>query len=161
MTSRRKFMRVAKSIDKMLREIKFRELGEYQIIQGDNPVEQIFSANDAVRNAHNCLNRYYNLGEELIANAVLRGNNRDPFLMASVKVLLGKKGWILRIRDSGTGFDVDKVLKTGEHQGAGQGLRHLKETKEIQFNDENNGSTLNIMGFYESKLLQYISRFTY
>ncbi len=144
-------MRVNKSIDEMLQEIEFREFGEYQTIQGNDPEGQIFYVNDTICDAHRFLDNYYLLTDELIANAVLRGNKKDSFVMASAKVLLGEKGWILRIRDSGNGFDVDRVLKNREYQYGGQGLSKLKAIEGIQFNYENNGSTLNIMGFYKPK----------
>lgn len=141
-------MKVDKSIDEMLREIEFKEIGEYRIIQGNDPVGQLFYVNDAICNSHPFLNQHYLLTEELIANAILRGNNKDPFVVASAKVLLGEKGWVLRIRDSGKGFNVDSVLKNGEYQYGGQGLKMLKEREGIQFNYEDNGSTLNVMDFY-------------
>lgn len=145
-------MKVDKSIDQMLEEIEFQQMGEYQIIQGSGTDgSNIVYATDALYNAHPFLNEHSFLIEELIANAILRGNNRDPFVTASAKVLLGDKGWVLRIRDSGSGFNVKRVLKNGEFQYNGTGLYALKVTSGIQFNFENNGNTLNIMGFYKAK----------
>mgnify|MGYP001591288564 CR=1 FL=1 len=143
-------MKVYKSIDQMLEEIEFQQFGEYQIIQGEGiDGENIVNAVDAICTAHPFLNKYSSLlMEESIDNAIRRGNNGDPFVIASAKVLLGKKGWVLRIRDSGKGFDFDRVLKNSEYQNRGSGLFILKNERELQFNYENNGNTLNVMGFY-------------
>lgn len=145
-------MKIDKSIDQMLEETEFQQMGEYQIIQGSGlDGKNIVYAVDAICNAHPFLNEHSLLMEEIIANAIIRGNHRDPFVIASAKVLLGNKGWILRIKDSGSGFDVERVLKNGEFQYGGTGLHLLKITQGIQFNYENNGNTLNIMGFYKPK----------
>ncbi len=48
---------------------------------------------------------------ELLNNAFRHGNRGDPILSVSVKVFQGSRGYILRIRDSGTGFNFEEVLE--------------------------------------------------
>lgn len=49
---------------------------------------------------------------KILENAFYHGNQNNPLLPVSVKVFEGKKGMIIRVRDSGIGFDFKKVIDT-------------------------------------------------
>lgn len=65
---------------------------------------------------------------EALSNAFAHGNGKDPSLPIGVTIHRGKKGVLVRIRDSGTGFDIDRILEEysrgrSYYHTAGNGLR--------------------------------------
>ena len=59
--------------------------------------------------------RYELIGEkgilcEALSNAYLHGHNRNPELPIHVRIYSGKAGALVRIVDSGKGFDIDQVI---------------------------------------------------
>ena len=88
--------------------------------------------------------------ELALENAFSRGNCLDTHLPVSVKVFSGRKGHVIRIRDSGMGFNYRKKIKQmrskeyGYAKNFGQGLLALDEPG-FEASYENRGSTLNIM----------------
>jgi len=88
--------------------------------------------------------------EEALANSVGHGNNCDPFVITSVKVIECKEGYIIRIRDSGKGFDPFEVVRkrdAGEHGSfmyLGEGFNIFRKiNSSISF--ENNGTVFNMV----------------
>jgi len=144
-------MKVGKSFEQMIEDIELIEKGESLMITGDDQIMQMFYVSDKLCESYPFLNNYYTLMHELMANAILRGNEKKPDLKVSVDVFLGRNGWILTIKDQGVGFDYETVLRTGEHCFNGQGLKMLKERDDIDFNYEDKGSTINLMVLYEKK----------
>src|SRR3989338_5603381 len=65
---------------------------------------------------------------QVMENSLTRSHNTDLSLPISVKILAGENGCIIRIRDSGNGFDHQQALqqlRTGgspQYQGTGMGL---------------------------------------
>jgi len=136
-------------IEDLIDEIKFKEFGSYYIIEGDNLSGQVLGCARKISENHPLLSKHYELIAEMLLNATSRGNNNDPNLSASVKVILGEKGWIVRIRDSGEGFDYNKVLRYDSYQGTGNGFRLLRKHDELEFSFQDGGRTFNLMGFYK------------
>lgn len=86
---------------------------------------------------------------ELWANAESRGNKSDPNAILSLKLIECQDGYIVRIRDSGQGFDPEEKLAQmlrGEiyYQRAGSGIRHAANP-EAEVTYENNATTWNIV----------------
>ena len=91
----------------------------------------------------------YRIINEVFLNAFGRGNRGQADLPVSVRVFEGRKGRILRIRDSGAGFDYKGALnrkKNGEvyYQNSGFGLNLLDESSEVQASYEGDGSVINL-----------------
>lgn len=86
---------------------------------------------------------------EIIENAFVRGNNYQADMAVSFKVFEGEEGLVLRIRDSGKGFDYKKKINqfhNGEEywQNLGWGLKDANRSSHV-FSYEGNGSIVNIM----------------
>lgn len=141
-------MFVNKGIDTMLDEIGFKELGVYDFVDGEPLLPGIFLCSMNLVSEHPFLGKYECLINEMMGNGAFWGNNGDAYLALTVKVFVGEKGWIVRIRDSGTGFSVNDVVHNGIYQGGGKGLALLRNLSELEFNYEDQGSTLNIQGKY-------------
>jgi hypothetical protein len=83
--------------------------------------------------------------DEFCYNAICHGNMFDPNLMFSVKAFEGEFGVVVRIRDSGRGFDYLKAYtETKKTGGAGFEIAR-KMTDSIELGYEDNGSTANIL----------------
>lgn len=85
---------------------------------------------------------------EAITNAIERGNKSNTSLHVSIKLLEGKLDYIIRIQDSGAGFDYDekvRKLRAGEvyYERGGSGLGAL-EIEELEASFEGTGNILNI-----------------
>lgn len=86
---------------------------------------------------------------EILLNAHQRAHNCNGSMNISIKVAEGSRGYILRFRDSGNGFDFkDKIKKMGlgekYYEGEGCGLLNLTES-DIEASYEGDGSILNVM----------------
>ena len=79
--------------------------------------------------------RYELIGEkgilgEALSNAFSHGHGKDPALPISVRIYQGEKGLLIRVTDSGPGFNVKAVVKD-YHRGrayfhlAGNGIRQM------------------------------------
>jgi anti-sigma regulatory factor (Ser/Thr protein kinase) len=71
---------------------------------------------------------------EALSNAYVHGNQRDPYRPIRVGLFVGKHGYVLRVIQSGTGFDVNQVLtrfrsKRRYFSIGGNGLRRLDESR--------------------------------
>lgn len=106
----------------------------------------------------------------IVENAFYHGNQNNPTLPVSVKVFEGSEGFVVRVRDSGIGFDVKEVCGTVRRLGKKRSLPYspimiLKgrdkyyrrrggglmagylDSAQISF--ENNGTTANMMLLFE------------
>jgi hypothetical protein len=82
--------------------------------------------------------RYELIGEdgilcEALSNAFCHGHNKDPYRPIIVRVILGKQGLIVQIKDTGPGFDVQTVYNRFVDQKqyystAGNGLRLMAQS---------------------------------
>lgn len=172
---------VDKSLDQMLDEVKFEKFGAYWFITPEDRREIDVDSNCIVTES---------FGEELhkhindpasiytifcaIENAYMRGNkyNNDPnegsrtngYLPLTVKTFVGKRGMVVRIRDSGNGFSFKSKIKalrkeaTGKdtffdgsehcvYETTGEGGDGMKEMDQgwPQCTYEGDGSVVNIM----------------
>jgi len=86
---------------------------------------------------------------EALANAVVRGNGKDPAKRVRVEVHLGYRGITARVTDEGLGFDPDEVPDPtqGErlHAPHGRGLFLMRRLlDEVSFNERGNSVTLKL-----------------
>jgi len=87
--------------------------------------------------------------EEALANSVGHGNNQDESVLTSIKLIECREGYIIRIRDSGTGFnpaEIERKRKDGElgsFKYMGEGFHLFMKNKNISF--EENGTVINMV----------------
>jgi len=149
---------VDKTLDEMLKEIGFNEFGTYDIIIPEENGRVVAGTEvDLTYKQHKILEdiakqmdnhyAYYVIGE-LILNGLCRGNKKQSYLPISIKIFEGDKGIVIRIRDSGEGFNFkEKIrqMKNGEtyYQYTGGGLR-LSDKVSDEVSYEGNGSIVNV-----------------
>ena len=87
--------------------------------------------------------------EEILRNAIHHGNKTDPTLVVSLELIECHSGYIIRIKDSGPGFDVEdkqrailERKKYFHHYGEGMKAIFFSNTK-ITYEDK--GSIWNIV----------------
>ncbi|MBU1168762.1 MAG: ATP-binding protein [Proteobacteria bacterium] len=87
---------------------------------------------------------------EALSNAFCHGHKKDPLLPIDVYVFLGENGLLVRIKDTGPGFNLDDVKdqytkgKTYFHL-AGNGLRQMIRSSDFQIFYTDNGTGFNLM----------------
>lgn len=86
---------------------------------------------------------------EALANAVVRGNGKDPAKRVRVEVHLGDAGIIARVTDEGLGFNPADVPDPTEgdrlHAHNGRGLFLMRRLlDEVSFNERGNSVTLKL-----------------
>ena len=87
--------------------------------------------------------------EEALANSIGHGNNKDHNLITSVKVIECDDGYIVRIRDSGEGFNPTEIARKRENVEHGS-FKYLGEgfnfflSINAQISYENNGTVFNV-----------------
>jgi len=105
------------------------------------------------RGNHDGLNNpggYMDMIRESLSNALSRGNKYDPSALTSLKVLECNDGYIVRIRDSGQGFDPYEICGKREQKeqeafrGIGAGFDFFTHPDTL-VSFENNGTTLNLV----------------
>jgi anti-sigma regulatory factor (Ser/Thr protein kinase) len=84
------------------------------------------------------VHRYELIGEkgilcEALSNAFCHGHGKDPQKPILVRVLLGERGLIVQIKDTGPGFDVRRVYrryhtKKKYYSTAGNGIRLMEQS---------------------------------
>ncbi|MCX8147353.1 MAG: hypothetical protein N3D84_02710 [Candidatus Woesearchaeota archaeon] len=168
-----------KDLEKMLNEIKFNGEMYYELIMplaanGLNVKGNIISNNNhkrsnafvvlqTIKKLREIINKYYSLEffnnsskifdsrcplSTSIENAYNRGNLKQSYPL-SVKLFFGDNGFILRVRDSGNGFDFNETQRKYERKeryfcGGGAGFRSYNNSlAEVSF--EGNGNIINIM----------------
>ena len=87
--------------------------------------------------------------EEIIRNAIFHGNNADPILQMSLKIIELNNAYIIRIRDSGVGYNVQEkqssmVNNRPYFKHYGEGTRATAFTP-VKITYENKGTTWNII----------------
>jgi len=87
--------------------------------------------------------------EEALANSIGHGNNYDASVITSIKVIKCNYGFIIRVRDSGMGFNPTEIARKrkegedGSFRYMGEGFRLFKESG-VPISFENGGTTINI-----------------
>ena len=144
------------SLEQMLDMIEFKEMIHEGIIKDElymdyrnRLYELILEQGKPYANHLFRSGRIVGLGLE---NAYAHGNKGDESLPISIKVFEGIKGLVVRIRDSGEGFDFKKTQKKFENEekyynGFGGGFKRYNQ-KEYLVSFENKGTTINILYFF-------------
>ncbi|WP_035277269.1 ATP-binding protein [Desulforegula conservatrix] len=87
---------------------------------------------------------------EALSNAFCHGHKKDPTKPIELNVYLGEKGLIIRIKDTGTGFEIDRVMdryikgKAYFHM-AGNGLKRMIDSRDFHIFFTDNGTGFNLM----------------
>jgi len=97
--------------------------------------------------------------EEIVFNALLWGNRKDPKLPVHIEVFEGAEGRILRVTDAGDGFDyrkkVQQLLESEKYwQNEGNGLRNLAHNPCIQVSYDNPGNYTNMQVWFQQGISQ-------
>jgi hypothetical protein len=154
---------IKKSLTEMLEEIEFRGLGSFDYIV-PNENKQINPGNGLIITEE----YYHQLQEDLknyvsvkrlpmslvfaIENAYMRGNNcsdnlrkiNNGHLPIGIKSFYGKEGMVIRIRDSGKGFNFVNEIEKCNFRGEIHGMAMMDAClSEVSY--EGNGSVVNIM----------------
>ncbi len=87
---------------------------------------------------------------EGLSNAFVHGHRRDPAKALEICCATGRRGLAFSIRDQGPGFDVAHQLElarrgAARYHFAGNGMRVLAESTEIQAAYEEEGRQLDLM----------------
>ena len=158
---------IAKSLEEMMEEIGDAKFSYYEIFNPEkdsrNFKERTYAGNPYVnvRNEFidllmNELNLHrtsrWEAGSAValaLENSLTRGHNCDTSLPVSVKVFTGDYGSVVRIRDSGPGFDFLGHIRErteGKYYGTGRGSGILFfDHCSPQVSYEGNGSIVNIL----------------
>ncbi len=106
--------------------------------------------------------RYELIGEkgiicEALSNAFSHAHNKDPVLPIYVRILEGDKGLMVRIEDSGRGFNVKEVYnkyrkKKQYYSTAGNGLRLMAESRRFGVFHDDSGSVFHMLYFFNGTL---------
>lgn len=99
--------------------------------------------------------RYELIGEkgilcEALANAFSHGHGKNPEKAISLKVYLGTQGLVIRVSDSGKGFDVKSVIqgyleKKVYYHTAGNGIRRMATSKRFGIFYDRSGSAFHML----------------
>lgn len=105
--------------------------------------------------------RYELIGEkgilcEALANAFSHGHGKNPKRAISLRVYLGKRGLVVRISDSGKGFDVQSVIqgyleKKIYYHTAGNGVRRMATSKRFGIFYDRSGSAFHMLYDFEQR----------
>lgn len=94
---------------------------------------------------------------EALSNAFSHGHSKDPHLPIFVKVVLGKQGLIVRIKDSGRGFNVGEVYqrycKNEKYfYTAGNGLRLMSQSNHFGIFYNCAGTDFHLLYFFNRSM---------
>ncbi|MDA8139130.1 MAG: ATP-binding protein [Desulfobacteraceae bacterium] len=94
---------------------------------------------------------------EALSNAFCHGHGKDPQKPIVIYIFEGKKGLLIRIKDNGRGFDVQKVFQQfcGNKQyysTAGNGIRRMAESPRFGIFYDSSGSAFHLLYFYDGAL---------
>lgn len=87
--------------------------------------------------------------EEALANSIGHGNNYDTSVITSIKLIECMYGSIIRIRDSGMGFNPAEIERkrqegeSGSFRYLGEGFHLFMQSGTVSF--ENNGTVFNMV----------------
>lgn len=103
--------------------------------------------------------RYELIGEkgllcEALSNAFCHGHAKDPLKPIIVRVLVGKRGIIIQIKDNGSGFDVRTVYhryhkKKKYYVTAGNGIRRMAQSSNFGFFHDPTGTISHLVYFFK------------
>jgi hypothetical protein len=104
--------------------------------------------------------RYELIGEkgvlcEALSNAFCHGHRKNPEKPIELKIFLGIKGLIVRIKDSGDGFDLRRVteeFKKGKSYFhlSGNGLKRMIHSEDFHIFFTDSGACFNLMYLFPS-----------
>ena len=91
---------------------------------------------------------------EALSNAYCHAHRRDPALPITIRGLTGRRGVLIRVEDSGPGFDVEGAMRrraAGRRyfQVAGSGMRRMAESELFQVFYDPAGSAVNLLHIVE------------
>jgi hypothetical protein len=105
--------------------------------------------------------RYELIGEkgilcEALANAFSHGHCKNPKKAISLRVYLGVRGLVVRVSDSGKGFDVNSVIqgylkKKVYYHTAGNGVRRMATSKQFGIFYDRSGSAFHMLYDFEQR----------
>ena len=106
--------------------------------------------------------RYDLIGEngilcEALSNAFFHGHAKDPHKPIVVRIILGKQGLIVQIKDTGPGFDVQKVYSHYRTQKkyyskAGNGIRLMAESSNFGVLHDTSGTVFFLVHLFDNSL---------
>lgn len=106
--------------------------------------------------------RYELIGEkgilcEALSNSFFHGHAKDPDKPIIVRVILGKMGLIVQIKDTGPGFDVQKVYsryrtKKQYYSKAGNGLRLMAQSPSFGVLYDASGTVFILVYLFDNSL---------
>ena len=145
------------NLEKMLNKIEFVKFGVYDIVINERHGEEQEGQWRETEEYYKRLLQELTLSKIsmgvgaiglALENAFIRGNENLSYKIVSVKIFEGIKGRIVRIRDSGEGFDYRKKIRELEcceryFVNIGNGLEALRHSKWL-CSYEMDGSILNI-----------------
>ena len=104
--------------------------------------------------------RYELIGEkgilcEALSNAYCHGHEKDPHKPIWVRVILGERGLIVQIKDSGPGFDVQGTYmryhtKKRYYSTAGNGLRLMEQSPNFGILHDATGSVFILVYLFDN-----------
>lgn len=94
---------------------------------------------------------------EALSNAFCHGNRKDPYKAIVVYVFKGEKGLLVRIKDSGPGFDVQSVYhrfcnNKQYYSTAGNGLRLMAHSPHFGIFHDETGTAFHLLYFFDGTL---------
>lgn len=94
---------------------------------------------------------------EALSNAFSHAHNKNPDLAIHVKVLLGNKGLIVLIGDSGKGFNVSNVYTNfcnnkKYYYTAGNGMRRMASSERFGIFHNKDGNVFHLLYLFSGKL---------
>jgi hypothetical protein len=151
-----------KSIDEMLEAIGFTHLGLFEVLVPSQQPELFRVFNDAFSQGIPVPTMAYidrviqktGLAKfvinEIFLNAFDHGNHGIPYLPVSVKIFEGTRGNVLRVVDSGEGFDYQGIIRNMRaeqeypHKRAGWGMGAFYCYPEFLVSFEGKGNIINV-----------------
>ena len=106
--------------------------------------------------------RYELIGEngilcEALSNAFFHGHDKDPEKPIIVRVILGNHGLIVQIKDTGPGFDVQKVYqhyrtRKKYYSKAGNGIRLMAQSPNFGILHDTTGTNFILVHLFDNAL---------
>jgi hypothetical protein len=102
------------------------------------------------------------LFHEAMCNAFCHGHHRDRLKPITVTVLLGDKGFMIRVADGGRGFNLQKVYKHCRMKrrfltAAGNGIRRMAHSERYGVFFNRKGTEFHLLYLFENKLAEHFS----
>ena len=110
--------------------------------------------------------RYELIGEkgilcEALSNAFCHGHDKDPDKPIVVRVVLGDRGLIIQVKDTGSGFDAPTVYRRFRNQKkyywtAGNGIRHMAVSPHFGVMHDPTGTVCLILHLFGNGMTQLV-----